>query len=328
MNEGDLQGWAIPGLTFVKISGADGSKGAAQEESETGKSCANHKNLSEASKRIYLMGDALFALNCQRAHVAFLMLGNTASLSYFMGMALQPIPQGLGENDVSEICYNLQKSILHSAYSKVDIHTRAYSAETVRGMMEPLANNVGIATGFTPVKNRSEESSVPGLIQSIASGMNGLEFGMLVLASPLTSSVLKQEEFIVPEQPQNGERDKDEDEENNLSVNKYLDSQAANLKHKLEQIRGNWLVGVYFFAPREYAFVRLMSLVKATLAEEESHPGALRIHVVRGLKKYMLEFALLRNLPPSTGNNNSSKFKLLTLMSSNSFATFIGRPFL
>ncbi|HND83947.1 MAG TPA: hypothetical protein PKY54_11430, partial [Chitinophagales bacterium] len=76
--------------------------------------------------------------------------------------------------------------------------------------------------------------------------------------------------------------------------------------------------------PTADVFVRLMALIKAAYSDEEARPAPLRTHVIKGLKKHLLNFGLLRNARAS--KLKLSQYKFLTPLNSRMLSAFIHLP--
>ncbi|MBX9569637.1 MAG: hypothetical protein K2X77_12115 [Candidatus Obscuribacterales bacterium] len=324
LNEAHLQSWPIPGITFVKLDGILNSVELDEECVQSNEQPPQNQDPNQMPKRLYLMEDALTGLSSQKAYIAFATIGNTVGVSYFMGLALQQPPEGMDQN-LSSVCYNIQRSILNSVYNGIDIHQRIYSSDDLRTVIEPLANNIGVVTGIALLKSGAGDTFGQEQIERIASGLQGDEFGMLVLAAPIPQKMLSDEEYIILDQiqkaQQNGNR------ETKRRVKYYLKLQEAYLRHiQLGQSIGHWQVGVYFFAPKPDVFVRLQSLIKATYLDEGVRPTPVRTHVSRSLKKHLLDFGLLRNHRADSPIHKLLQYHFLTPLNSRMLSAYIHLP--
>lgn len=325
MRPEDIESWPIPGLTFVRVDGILRSWDLEQEKQQRNQQQPQQNDPNQLPKRMYLMEDALTGLNSQKAYVAYLVLGNKTGVNYYMGMSLQSAPEGLEENNLAEICYDIQKSILHSVYNGVDIHKKIYTSDDLKAMITPMATNVGIVSGVASLKSTGGDTLESEQIERIASGLQGLDFGMLILAAPVPSKMVSEEEFIILDQVQKAQEN--EDAEKKRRIKYYLELQDAYLKHiQLGQAIGHWQVGVYFFAPKPDVFVRLMSLIKATYTDEGSRPTPLRTHVFKGLKKHLLDFGLLRNSRSSSNEFKLFQYKFLSPLNSRMLSAYVHLP--
>lgn len=223
----EIQSWPIPGLTFVRIDGILRSLDLEQEEQRRNQQ-SMQKDPSALPKRMYLMEDALTGLNSQKANIAYLVLGSKTGVNYYMGISLQQAPEELKENDLAKVCYEIQKSILHSVYSGVEINEKIFDASDLKALVAPLAGNVGIVSGVASLKNAGVDTLESEQIERIASGLQGLDFGMLILAAPVPSKLVSDEEFIVLDEMHKAQENNDAEKKRRIKY--YLELQDAYLK--------------------------------------------------------------------------------------------------
>jgi hypothetical protein len=321
----EIQSWPIPGLTFVRVDGILRSWDLEQEKQQRNQQPQQQNDPNALPKRMYLMEDALTGLNSQKANVAYLVLGSKIGVNYYMGISLQQAPDGLEDTDLAAVCYEIQRSILHSVYNGVDINKNIYSGDDLKKLVAPLAGNVGIVTGVASLKSTGGDTLESEQIERIASGLQGLDFGMLILAAPVPNRMVSDEEFIILNELQKAQEN--EDAEKKRRIKYYLELEDSYLKHvQLGQAIGHWQVGVYFFAPKPDVFVRLRSLIKATYTDEGSRPTPLRTHVFPGLKKHLLEFGLLRNQRTDTNGHKLFGYQFLSPLNSRMVSAYIHLP--
>ena len=332
LDEGDeaiteaFQSRPIPGLTFVRVDGIFRSWEIEEEEKNRNQRNTKQSGPTVLPKRTYLMEDALTGLNSQKAYISYIVLGNTKYVNFYMGLSLQSTPQELEENEMAEICFDIQKAILNCVQSNgIDFHNKIYSSKDLKTKIEPLAKYVGITTGFASLKHLSQSTLDSGQIERIVSGMKGLEFGLMVIAAPVPSKLVEDEEYIVLDQIRKAQENGDTRMKRRIKY--YLELQEIYLKHiQLGKAIGHWQVGVYFFAPKAEVFARLVSLIKATLTDEELRPTPLRIHVFEGLKEHLLDFGLLRNSRKDRTKSILFQYKFLTPLNSRMLSAYINLP--
>ncbi|MBX9686620.1 MAG: DUF87 domain-containing protein [Candidatus Obscuribacterales bacterium] len=321
----DIQSWPIPGLSFVRVDGILRSWDLEQEKQQRNQAPQQQNDPNQLPKRMYLMEDALTGLNSQKAYVSFAVIGGKTGVNYYMGMSLQQPPDGMEDTDLKSICYEMQRSILHSVYNGVDIYKEAFSSDDISAMIKPLATNVGIVTGVPSLKSTGGDTLESEQIERIANGLQGLDFGILVLAAPVPQKMVSDEEFIILDQLQRAQEN--EDPEKKRRIKYYLELQDAYLKHiQLGEAIGHWQVGMYFFAPKADVFLRLMSLIRATYTDEGSRPTPLRTHVFKGLKDHVTNFGLLRNTRVDTNNHQLFGYRFLSPLNSRMLSALIHLP--
>ncbi len=309
-----IQSWPVSGLTFVRIDGIMPSGNLEGRQREP----------NALSKGMYLMEDALAGLNSQNVNVAFLIVGSKACVNFYMGISLQSASEELQDNDFAEDCYEIQKSILHSVYNGVDVNEKSFSVQDLQSLVEPLAGNVGVVSGLGSLKSAGDDTLESEQIERIASGLLGLDFGMLILATPVPSRMVSDEEHIILDEMQKAQEN--EAVEARRRVEFYLELQNAYLKHlQLGQAIGLWQVGVYFFAPKPDVFVRLQSLVRASYGDDGTRPTPFLTHVFPGLKDHLMSFGLLRNRQANTALKLLS-YKFLSLLNSRMLSAYIHLP--
>lgn len=321
-----IQSWPVPGLTFVRVDGILRSWDIEAEKQQKNQNTqGNNQDPNALPKRMYLMEDALTGLNSQKANVAFSVIGRKTGVSYYMGMSLQQAPEGEEETDSAKMSYNILRSILHSVYNGVDIYEHPLSTDDIRAMMAPLANYVGIVTGVPSLKSTGGDTLESEQIERIANGLQGLEFGMLVLAVPVPQRLISDEEFNIVNAIQNAQEN--EDAEKKRKIKYYLELQDAFLKQvQLGTAIGHWQTCVYFFANKNDVFIRLQSLIRATFTDEMCRPTPLRTHQVKGLKPHLLQFGLLSNKRTDTTYSNLSAYRFLSPLNSRMLSAFVHLP--
>ncbi|MBX9573656.1 MAG: DUF87 domain-containing protein [Candidatus Obscuribacterales bacterium] len=320
----DIQSWPIPGLTFVRVDGILRSWDIEAEKQQRNQQPQQNQDPNQLPKRMYLMEDALTGLNSQKAYVAFAVIGGKTGVNYYMGMSLQQPPEGM-DQDIDTVCYNIQKSIIHSVYNGVDIYKDKFTGDDIKGLIGQVSNYVGVVTGVPSLKSTAGDTLESEQIERIANGLQGLEFGMLVLAAPVPQKMVSDEEFIILDQVQRAQEN--EDAEKKRKIKYYLELQDAYLKHiQLGQAIGHWQVGVYFFANKSDVFIRLQSLIKATYTDEGSRPTPLRTHTFKGLKQHLENFGLLRNTRVDTNGHQLFGYKFLSPLNSRMLSGFVHLP--
>ena len=325
MRPEDIQSWPIPGLSFVRVDGILRSWDLEQEKQQRNQQQPQGQDPNQLPKRMYLMEDALTGLNSQKAYVAFAVIGSRTGVNYYMGMSLQSPPDGMENDDLSQTCFDIQKSILHSVYNGVDIHKKVYSSDDLKAMIAPISANVGIVTGVASLKSTGGDTLESEQIERIANGLQGLDFGMLVLAAPVPPKMVSDEEFNILNEVQKAQEN--EDAEKKRRIKYYLELQDAYLKHiQLGEAIGHWQVGVYIFASRADVFVRLQSLIKATYTDEGSRPTPLRTIMIKGLRDHLNSFGLLRNTRVDANNHQLFGYKFLTPLNSRMLSAFVHLP--
>ncbi|MGZ7244316.1 hypothetical protein ACXWOQ_09495, partial [Streptococcus pyogenes] len=85
----------------------------------------------------------------------------------------------------------------------------------------PLAGNVGIVTGVASLKSTGGDTLESEQIERIASGLQGLDFGMLILAAPVPNRMVSDEEFIILNELQKAQEN--EDAEKKRRIKYYLE---------------------------------------------------------------------------------------------------------
>jgi hypothetical protein len=294
----DIVSWPVPGLTFVRVDGVLRTWDIEREKQQQQQQPQNNQDPNQLPKRMYLSEDALTGLHSQKANLAFLTLGSKTGVQYYMGMSLPPSNNGngngIGEESSTLVSYNVLKSILHSVYNGVDIYKDPFSSDQIRDLISPVANNIGIVSGVPSLKSTAGDTQESEQIERIGSGLQGLNFGMLVLAVPIPQKLVSAEEFSVIDQIQRAQEN--EDPEKKRRIKYFLELQDAFLKHiQLGTAIGMWQVCTYFFAQDSSIFVRLQSLIRATYTDEMSRPTPFRTHELQGLKPHLEQFGLLRN---------------------------------
>lgn len=317
IGDSELQSWPISQITFVKIEGVRRFPPRAPWST-----AARDDQTNSPPRSVYLMEDAITGLSSQKAYIAYLVCGNKDGVDFYTGISLQAIPENAGESQ-SAICYNIQKSILQSVYIDIDIQAESLSAEIIRSKIDPMSGYVGIVSGYPSVENFSGSHVQVTPIERIANEMRGFEFGILLLAAPVPSKMISDEEYIVLDQIQRAE----EATEKMDRVRYYLELQNAYLKHiQLGQAIGHWLVGAYFFAPEENAFCRLRAILEAIYANDRGRLAPMRTHVIPGLRKHLLDFGLLRNTRSEPTVHNLIQYLFLTAQNSRMLSAYMHLP--
>src|SRR5262249_9724579 len=156
-----------------------------------------------------------------------------------------------------------------SVYNGVDIYKDPFSDEQISKMMSPIANHIGIVHGIPSLKSTGGDTQESEQIERLASGLQGLEFGMLTLAVPIPNALVADEHFAVVDQIQRAQEN--EDSEKKRRIKYYLELMDAYMKHVDLGINiGHWQVCTYFFAADPSVFIRLSSLIKAAYSDEMS----------------------------------------------------------
>ena len=174
--------------------------------------------ISKPPKRMYLMEDALTGLHSQKAHLAFLVLGNKSGVRYHMGITLPASSDNGAEFESADVSYLALKSILHSVYNGVDIYKDAFSGDAMKAMVAPLANHIGVITGIPALKSTGGDTMESEQIERLASGLQGYDFGVLILAVPIPNRMLNTEELLVVDQIQRARRERGSREEEKNQV--------------------------------------------------------------------------------------------------------------
>ncbi|MGH9548939.1 MAG: hypothetical protein ACRD3W_06170, partial [Terriglobales bacterium] len=200
INPADITSWPVPNLTFVRVDGILRSWDIEREKQQQQQQPQQDQDPNKPPKRMYLMEDAITGLHSQRANLAYLVLGNKTGVYYYMGISLPAIESngnGGVDNSSAMVSYSSLKSILHSVYNGVDIYKDPFTSDTIKSMIAPLANNIGVITGIPALKSTGGDTTESEQIERLASGLQGHDFGMLILAVPIPSLFVNKEEFSV-----------------------------------------------------------------------------------------------------------------------------------
>ena len=323
----DIISWPIPNLTFVRVDGILRSWDIEREKQQNSQAQQQDPDPSKPARRMYLMEDAITGLHSQKANLAFLVLGTKTGVRYYMGVSLDPntLKEDGIEADHEKVSYSSLKSILHSVYGGVDVFKNPLRAEEVQEMMEPICKFTGIVSGIPALKSTAGETMDSEQIERLAAGLQGHEFGFLVLAVPIPSNRINNEEFSVLDQIQRAQEN--EDPEKKKRIKYYLELQDSYLKQvQLGISVGAWLTVPYFFAKEKEVFVRLQSLLRATYVDETSRPTPLRTTQVRGLREHILQFGLLRNKRIDEFFQALLEYRFLTPLNSRMLSAFVHLP--
>ncbi|PZM77958.1 MAG: hypothetical protein DKT66_27170 [Candidatus Melainabacteria bacterium] len=321
----DVVSWPVPGLTFVRVDGILRSWDIEGEKQQAKQQPQQNQDPNQGPKRMYLMEDALTGMHSQKAYLAFLVLGDKTGVQYYMGASIaNPGDPGDG-GDSSTISFNTLKSILHSVYNGVDTYKDPFTLDQMKAMVAPLATHTGIITGIPALKSTAGDTMESEQIERLASGLQGKDFGMMVLAAPIPKAYVTKEEFHVVDQIQRAQEN--EDPEKKRRIKYYLELQDAYLKHiQLGTAIGSWQVGTYFFAPDRSVFARLQSLIQATYVDETSRPTPLRTHEIKGLREHVAQFGLVKNQRSGESFQTLLGYRFLTPLNSRLLSAYIHLP--
>ena len=320
-----LISWPIPNLTFVRIDGVLRSWDIEREKQQQSQQPQQDQDPTKPPRRMYLMEDALTGLHCQKANLAFIVLGSKVGVNYFMGISLPGDGETNGDGDASSVSYTSLRSILHSVYNGVEIYKEPFTAEEMKAKVDPLTGHTGLITGIPALKSTAGDTMESEQIERLANGLAGQDFGYMVLAIPIPNSKVSEEEFTVVDQIQRAQEN--EDPEKKRKIKYYLELQDSYLKHiQLGTAVGHWLVGAYFFAPDRSVFVRLQSLIRATYVDETSRPTPLRTHEIKGLQPHVKQFGLLRTKRNDEIFQPLLEYKFLSPLNSRMLSGFVHIP--
>jgi len=322
-----LISWAVPNLTFARIDGVLRSWDIEGEKQQNKQQPQQDQEPNKPPKRMYLMEDALTGLHGQKAHLAFLVLGSKTGVNYYMGASVpQGTENGALAKDSGQFSYNTVKSVLHSVYNGVDVYKEPFTADAIKSLISARANHIGVVTGIPGLKSTGGDTMESEQIERLANGLQGHDFGFLVLAVPIPKNLVSKEEFDVVDQYQRAQEN--EDPEKKRRIKYYLELQDAYLNHlKLGTALGMWQVGAYFFAADRSVFARLQSLLQGTYVDDTSRPTPLRTHDIKGLKPQLEQFGLLRNQRNgNAGAQSLLSYKFLSPLNSRMLSAYIHLP--
>jgi hypothetical protein len=321
-----IASWAVPNLTFARIDGILRSWDIEREKQQSSQQPQPDQDPNKAPKRMYLMEDALTGLHGQKANLAFLVLGSRTGVNYYMGAYVpQSTDNGATVKEATAISFETVKSILNSVYNGVDIYKEPFTADAIKSLIAARDNYIGIVTGIPALKSTAGDTIDSEQIERLANGLQGHDFGMLVLAVPIPKSYVNKEEFDVVDQYQRAQEN--EDPEKKRRIKYYLELQDAYLNHiKLGTAVGSWQVGAYFFAPDRSVFTRLHSLLQATYVDDTSRPTPLRTHELKGLKPHLEQFGLIRNQRTGEALQSLLGYKFLTPLNSRMLSAYVHLP--
>jgi hypothetical protein len=318
----DFISWPLPHLTFFELSGVSSAGEEAPDEQLLPVSPNPDQNPIE--RRVYSMEDALIGLNNQKANLCFCAIGSQTAVKYYLGMSLPGIIEA-EENETNRSDYDALKSILQSACNDIQIFKDPFTSESLKTMIMPLTRYVGVVTGVPALKPTAKGVMDWDQISSVATGMKGQDFGIMILAVPIPNDFVSREEFNVIDQIQRAMETNFEDQKRRIEY--YLELQNAYLKHiQLGTAIGSWQVGVYFFAPDTSSFSRLKALLRETYADEASRPTPLRTHEMYGLKEHVEQFGLLRNTRAEKNVQTLLCYRFLTPLNSRSLSAYVHIP--
>lgn len=324
VNVNDVMSWPVPGLTFVRVDGILRSWDIEGEKQQSKQQPQQNQDPNQSPKRMYLSEDALTGLHSQKAYMAYLIIGDKTGVYYYVGASIPTAPDG-SDGESSDISFNTLKSILHSVYNGVDIYKDPFTLDQMKGMVAPLTTHTGIITGIPALKSTGGDTTESEQIERLASGLQGQNFGVMILAAPIPKAYVTKEEFHVVDQIQRAQEN--EDPEKKRRIKYYLELQDAYLKHiQLGTAIGSWQVGTYFFAPDRSVFARLQSLIQATYVDETSRPTPLRTHEIKGLKNHIEQFGLLKSQRSGESFQTLLGYRFLTPLNSRLLSAYIHLP--
>ncbi|HMP54718.1 MAG TPA: hypothetical protein PKD05_24425 [Candidatus Melainabacteria bacterium] len=207
-----LESWPLPDLTFVRIDGVLRSWDIEREKNQASQNPQNQneQDPSKPPKRMYLMEDALTGLHSQKANLAFAVIGNKEGVKYYMGVSI-PGDRDLDtseDENVNMVSFTSLRSILHSVYNGVDICDHPFDSEEIKSMIAPQAKYTGLVTGIPALKSTAGDTMESEQIERLAQGLQGHEFGFMVLAIPIPNTKVSKEEFLIVDQIQGLRRTK------------------------------------------------------------------------------------------------------------------------
>lgn len=324
VNVNDVMSWPVPGLTFVRVDGILRSWDIEGEKQQSKQQPQQNQDPNQSPKRMYLSEDALTGLHSQKAYMAYLIIGDKTGVYYYVGASIPTAPDG-SDGESSDISFNTLKSILHSVYNGVDIYKDPFTLDQMKGIVAPLTNHTGIITGIPALKSTGGDTTESEQIERLASGLQGQNFGVMILAAPIPKAYVTKEEFHVVDQIQRAQEN--EDPEKKRRIKYYLELQDAYLKHiQLGTAIGSWQVGTYFFAPDRSVFARLQSLIQATYVDETSRPTPLRTHEIKGLRNHIEQFGLLKSQRSGESFQTLLGYRFLTPLNSRLLSAYIHLP--
>lgn len=324
VNVKDVMSWPVPGLTFVRVDGILRSWDIEGEKQQSKQQPQQNQDPNQSPKRMYLSEDALTGLHSQKAYMAYLIIGDKTGVYYYVGASIPTAPDG-SDGESSDISFNTLKSILHSVYNGVDIYKDPFTLDQMKDIVAPLTNHTGIITGIPALKSTAGDTTESEQIERLASGLQGQNFGVMVLAAPIPKAYVTKEEFHVVDQIQRAQEN--EDPEKKRRIKYYLELQDAYLKHiQLGTAIGSWQVGTYFFAPDRSVFARLQSLIQATYVDETSRPTPLRTHEIKGLRHHIEQFGLLKSQRSGESFQTLLGYRFLTPLNSRLLSAYIHLP--
>jgi hypothetical protein len=321
-----LESWPVPNLTFARIDGVLRSWDIEGEKQQQKQQPQQDQDPNKPPKRMYLMEDALTGLHGQKAHLAFLVLGGKTGVNYFLGAGVpQGTENGAQAKDSGQFSYNTVKSVLHSVYNGVDVYKDPFSADDIKALISARSNHIGIVTGIPGLKSTGGDTMESEQIERLANGLQGHDFGFLVLAVPIPKSFVSKEEFDVVDQIQRAQEN--EDPEKKRRIKYFLELEDSYLNHlKLGTALGGWQVGAYFFAADRSVFARLQSLLQGTYVDDTSRPTPLRTHELKGLKPHLEQFGLLRNQRGPNSAGSLLSYKFLSPLNSRMLSAYVHLP--
>jgi hypothetical protein len=321
-----LESWAVPNLTFARIDGVLRSWDIEGEKQQQKQQPQQDQDPNKPPKRMYLMEDALTGLHGQKAHLAFLVLGSKTGVNYYLGAGVpQGTENGAQAKDSGQFSYNTVKSVLHSVYNGVDVYKDPFSADDIKALISARSNYIGIVTGIPGLKSTGGDTMESEQIERLANGLQGHDFGFLVLAVPIPKSFVSKEEFDVVDQIQRAQEN--EDPEKKRRIKYFLELEDSYLNHlKLGTALGGWQVGAYFFAADRSVFARLQSLLQGTYVDDMSRPTPLRTHELKGLKPHLEQFGLLRNQRGPNSAGSLLSYKFLSPLNSRMLSAYVHLP--
>jgi hypothetical protein len=328
----DIQSWPLPALTFVRVDGILRTWDIEREKQQQQQQPQSNQDPNQLPKRMYLMEDALTGLHSHKANIAYLTLGTKPGVNYYMGMSPVVFKGGNGapsasDSTVTGESYKILQSILHSVYNGVDIWKEPLSADQIQAMMGPIANHIGLIHGVPSLKTTGGDTQESEQIERLASGLQGLEFGVLTLAVPVPGHLVVNEHFNIVDQIQRAQESEDAEKKRRIKL--YLELMDAYMKHiDLGVNNGEWQVCTYYFASDPSVFIRLQSLIRATYSDEMSKPTPLRTLEMDGLRPHLESFGLLSNprIDTAAQADTLTSYRFLTPLNSRMLSAFIHLP--
>lgn len=272
----------------------------------------------------YLMEDMLAGLYGAKVPLVYLLLGDPARISVFLGTFV-PRYDGVRPQAPDGNASTLQIS-LQSAYAGISLaRCTPTEIKTIHRRLNALPY-AGLMMG-TPTRKVGTEQIGVEQIERLVRGLYGTRWAYIIVTTPVSEQHVRAAEQATLHELQLLLDDATSTGRRSSMAERYRALLEAQLKRtEVAKTQGLWHVAAYLLSEDLQTFQHAKGIVKAVFGGEHSVPEPIRVLDCPQLREQICQFRHIQTPPPSAPGRIQHDFKYINTLNSQELGTLTHLP--